>query len=154
MNNDVRRWSQRVGLEPNPHPAVGFVSLFETARLDGVGEDKETSGGPSLLLKPLIQQRILVLEHAMEPLARHITLGDAVNRIADCHVVSGHRFRDGSRSAAHPKEPARHFLPRPDLGKGAILRRVKIDLQRLLMRPCNLSIHSMRNITMTLRPTS
>ena len=74
-----------------------------------------------------------MVEHGFQPLAADITLGVAVNGVADRHVVGGDGLGDGARRAAHAEKPARHLLARADFGKGAVLAGIQIDLQRLLM---------------------
>src|SRR6188472_18153 len=73
-----------------------------------------------------------MVEHRAEANATDVTVGRAVNRVAECHVIGGHRFRNRARSAADIKKTARHLLPRPDFGKGAVTLGIEIDLERLL----------------------
>ena len=116
--------------------------LFVTARFHRVRENKKFGRSSALLLQALLQQLILMIQHAMEPLPRDVTLGRPINGITDRHVISRHGLGDGACRSAHSKEPARHFLSRTDLSEGPVLGRVEIDLQSLLVRARNLSIHA------------
>src|SRR5579884_1052788 len=75
-----------------------------------------------------------MLEHALEPLARDVTLGLAVNRVTDGHVIGRNGLGNRPGRAADFKKPARHFLPRTDFGKRAVTRRIQIYLESLLIR--------------------
>ena len=75
-----------------------------------------------------------MVEHRAEPDPADVAISGPVNRVAECHVIGGHRFRDRARSAANVEIPARHLLPGPDFGKGAVTLGVEIDLQRFLTR--------------------
>src|SRR5450631_3856465 len=57
-----------------------------------------------------------------------------VDRVADCHVVSGNALGDGSGRAANAKEPTHDLLARADLGERAVAAGVQIDGQGLAMR--------------------
>ena len=96
---------------------------------------KNRVSAAALLLEPFEQQPVLVIEHGEQPLPADVTLGLAVNRVADLHVVGGDGLGDGARGAAHAEKPARHLLAGADLGERAVFRRVEIDPQRLLMGP-------------------
>ena len=121
-------------LEAQTHPAVGFIVTTETPRRDGVGKNKKTAVSSRRSSKPLEQQTALVLEHRLKPLAAHIAATRAVNRIAESHVVSGHRFGDRPRRAADREEMPRDFLPSSDFSKGSVESLAEIDLQRLARR--------------------
>ena len=75
-----------------------------------------------------------MVQHRLQPDAAYIAVSRTVNGIAECHVVSGHRLRDGSGRAAHVEKPARYFLARTNLGKCPIFLGIQIDLERLLVR--------------------
>ncbi len=80
-----------------------------------------------------------MIEHGFQALAADVTIGVAVNGVADRHVVGGNGFGDGAGRAADAEEPARHLLSRADLGEGAVLAGIQVDLERLLMRAENFS---------------
>ncbi len=82
----------------------------------------------------LQQQAVFVIEHRLQALAADIAIGVAVNGVADDHVVGRNGFGDGAGRAADAEEPAGHFLSGADFGEGAVLGRVQVDLERLLMR--------------------
>ena len=73
-----------------------------------------------------------MVEHRAEANATDVTIGRAVNRVAECHVIGRHRFRNRTRSAANVKKAARHLLPGPNFGKSPVTLGVEIDLERLL----------------------
>ena len=143
VDDDLARLAPRLRLETNPEPAVRFVMLLETARRDRVGENKKSALVADLLVEPLDQQIVFVIEHRPEPGAADVALGRAVNRVAKLHVVSRHRLRDRAGGAADVEKTPRHFLSGADLGKGAVLFLVEIDLERLLVRPdIHLRVHA------------
>ena len=74
-----------------------------------------------------------MIEHCLEPFPADVTACGSVNGIAKRHVVSRHRFSDGSGSATDVEKPPRNFLPSADLGKRSIPLRVEIDLERLFV---------------------
>jgi hypothetical protein len=53
-------------------------------------------------------------------------------------------FRTGGTISSHAEKPPRHLLPRADLEKRAIFRRVEVDLQRLLMCVPRFAFHAFR----------
>lgn len=55
--------------------------------------------------------------------------------------VGRNGFGYGSGGAAGTKEPAGHFLSGADLGEGAVLGRVEVDLEGLLVRADDFSFH-------------
>ena len=132
MDDDLRRFFAWLRLEFHAQPAVTVLLMRKTARGDRVGEHKKSALVAARLVEPLQEQIELVIEHGLEAFAADITVGRAVNRIADGHVVGGNGFGDGARSAADVKKPAGDFLAGADLGKGAVFLRVEIDLRRLL----------------------
>lgn len=73
-----------------------------------------------------------MVEHRAEPNPADVAIGRPVNRVAECHVIGGHRFRDRARSAANVEKTARHLLPGADFSKGAVTLGVEIDLERFL----------------------
>ena len=105
-----------------------------TARSDCVGENEERCVRAARSVEPFDQQTVLVVQHLLQTLATDVPLAGAVNGVAYRLVVGRNRFGDCARRAAHAKEPARHLLPRADLGERAMLRRIEIDLKRFLAR--------------------
>ena len=95
---------------------------------------------------------MFVVEHALQPLTRHVALAASVDRVADRHVVCGHRFGDGAGRAAHFEEPAGNFLSGADLGECAVPQWIEVDLERLLIcaQPgafiCNRSVESVCHV--------
>src|SRR5512142_1124298 len=73
-------------------------------------------------------------KHCLQPAAAYITVGGAIERIADGHIIRGDRLGDGSRCPAHMKKPAGDLLTCTDLGEGPELLQIHIDLKRLLPR--------------------
>ena len=107
---------------------------MEIARGDSVGEGEEGGCIAARWPQPFQVEPVLIIQHALQPFARHVALGTAIDGVAHRHVVSRHRLRYGARRAAHLKEPARHFLPRANLGEGPVAGRVQVDFERFLMR--------------------
>ena len=56
VDDDLARLTARFGLEAHPEPAVRFVVLLETARRDGVGENKKGALVADLLVEPFDQE--------------------------------------------------------------------------------------------------
>ncbi len=133
MRNDLRRILVRLGLKANAQPAMGVVLPRVTARHNGIGENEKLGRRAALRCQALHQQLVLVFQHRFQTLPADITIDVTINRVADRHVVGGDGLGDGARRAADAEEPARDLLARADLGEGAILAGIEVDLQRLLM---------------------
>ena len=116
-------WS---GLETNAHPALAILLTAETAGGYGVGIYKKACVRSTLGREALVEQTVFVIQHMAQTILTHIALRGAINGIAHRHVVGAHAFGHCARRPAHPKKPSRHFLPRANLGKGAILATIKI----------------------------
>ena len=100
---------------------------------NSVGEGEERRGVAALFTQALQVELVLMIQHRLETSGRHVPVGLAVDGVAHRHVVSRDRLGDRACCAADPKEPARHFLARTDLGDGAVPARIEVDPQRLLM---------------------
>src|SRR5207344_988996 len=87
-----------------------------------------------LIAEPVDVELEFLVEHALEPSRGHVPVCLAVDSIADGHVVSGDRLRDGACSAAHPEEPPHDLLAGADLGNRPVPARIEVDSQGLLMR--------------------
>src|SRR2546423_1500959 len=135
MDHDLTRLAARVILETDPEPAVRFVVLFETARRYSIGENEKCPDAAEFFVQPLNEKAVLVVEHRLKTVAAHVTLRRAVNRVAERHVVGGHRLGDRASRAAHMKKTPRYFLSRADLRERAVLLRVEIYLERFFVRP-------------------
>jgi hypothetical protein len=117
-----------------------------TARRHGIGKDKKFDAGAPLPGQPLQQQLILVVQHALQARSAHVAIGMPVDRVAHRHVVGRDRLGNCAGRTADPEEPPRDFLPGPDLGKDAVLARIEIHLERLLVgvRRLALCLHRIR----------
>ena len=121
--------------------------LFEAAGRDRIGEDKKSALASQFLVQSLDEQSIFVIEHRLETIAADVTIGRAVDRIAESHVVGRHRLRHRARRAADMEKAPGHFLAGADLREGAVLLRVEIDLERLLVRPdIHLRVHTRQDV--------
>ena len=136
-----RRALPRLRLKTDSQPAVPFLVSGETAGGHGVGKRKERGLVAARLIESLDQEVILVVDHRLQTLAADIAIRRTVNRVAHRHVVGGNGFGHRARRAADPEEPARHFLPGADFGKGAVLGPVEVDLKRLLVGVKFLFVH-------------
>src|SRR5262245_19063199 len=134
MDNDLTGFPARLGLKPHAKPAMRFITLFETARHNGIGEDKECFLGSKLLIQPLDQKIVFMIEHFLEPHAANVAVGRSVNGVAESHVIGRHGLGDCAGCAAHAKKSARYLLSRSNLCEGAILRCIQIDVESLLVR--------------------
>ncbi len=74
-----------------------------------------------------------MIQHFLEANATHVAICRSINRVTERHIVRRHRLGDGSGCATDPEEAACYFLAGSDLCKSAVLGRVQIDLQRLLV---------------------
>src|SRR4029077_13657535 len=108
--------------------------LLEAARRDRIGENEEDPVGAELLIEPLNQEAVLVIEHGRKPDPAHVTIGRAINRITEPHVIGRHRFRDRAGRPAGLKEAPRYFLSRSDLREGTVFTAIEINLERFLVR--------------------
>ena len=129
MKNDLRGPLVGLMLEANAHPAASVPGTLIAACGNGVGEGEESLAVAAIAFE-LVQQRLeFLLEHRLQALAADISLGGAVDRVTDRHVVGGDGFGDGSGSAADCKKPASHFLPAANFGEGAVGGGVEVDGQ-------------------------
>ena len=99
---------------------------------------------PRLRVEALDQQTELVVEHRVEAVLADVAVARAVDGVAEGHVVGRHGLGDGAGGAADAEEPARHLLAGADLGERAVVARVQVDLQRLLMGVHSL-LHSLKS---------
>ena len=129
VQEDVVRRAARPDLEPQSHPSVALVGAIEVAGRDGVGEREEARLGAARGVEALQEERVLVVQHRDQALARHVAAGLAVDGVADRHVVGGDRLGDGARGAARLQEPAGDLLPGADLGEGPVGRPIQIDCE-------------------------
>src|ERR1043166_845262 len=142
VNDDLARLRAWLSLEAHTEPAVRFIVLLETARGHGFGKNEERAFPTYYRIEPFDEQVVLVIEHGEQALAAHITIGRSVNRVTESHVVGRDRFRDRAGRAADVKKSACDLLTGADLGKRAVLLRVQIDLDRLLIgAELHLSVH-------------
>ena len=97
------------------------------------------------------QERVLVIEHRDQPLAAHIPVALAINRVTHRHVIRGDGLGDGAAGSADSEEPPRHFLTGTNLGEDAVLGRVEVDLQCFLVG-IELVAHSLSRIENRISP--
>src|SRR5215831_16155987 len=112
-----------------------LIALLETARRDGIGEDKESFLASKFSIEPFDQKIVFMVEHFLQPHSADVAVGRSVNGVAECHVIRGHGFGDCAGSATNAKESARYLLSRANFSEGAILRRIQIDVESLLVGP-------------------
>lgn len=144
VDDDVGRRLVGPRLEADADPAAAGLVPRVAPRGDGVGESEE--GGAVALCgsEPLEQLAELVLEHGLQALAADVTLGRAVDRVADGHVIGRDALGDRARGAAYKEEPARHLLSGADLGDGAVLALVEVERQGFLPRAGRERVHWVR----------
>src|SRR4029453_13783594 len=133
MDNDLAWLPPGLGLKPHAQPTVRFITLFETARRNGISEDKECFFGSKILIPPFDQKIVFMIEHFLEPHAANIAVGRSVNGVAESHVIGRHGLGDCADGAAHAKKSARDLLSRTNLCEGSILRCIQIDMESLLV---------------------
>ena len=134
VNDDLAILIARMGLKLHTDPAVAVVRAGEVARRDGVREREEGRRVAAGVAQSLQIELVLVVEHALQALARDVALGVPVDRVADGHVVGRDALGDRPGSAAYAEEPANDLLARTNLGEGAVAPRVQVDRERLAMR--------------------
>src|SRR6266540_1710535 len=126
MDDDLRWFLARLGLETNPEPTTAILRFAVAARSRSVCEDEESFGITAPACQPLQKFRELLLEHCLQSLSADVTLRRAVEFSADCHVVGRDGLRHCSSRAADGKEPSGNLLARADLGERAVRRCVKV----------------------------
>src|SRR5437868_2889605 len=118
VNNNLARFTAVLGLKADPEPAMRFAMLLKTSCRHRIGKHEEGTLMTELLVQPLDQQTVFVIEHCLQTLAADVTIGRPINRVAKCHVISGHCLRDCPRSAADVEEASGYFLTGANLGEG------------------------------------
>ena len=75
-----------------------------------------------------------MVEHFVEPRFADVAPAgfQAVDLVGVNFIVGRHRLGDGAGRRPHLEEVAGHFLPGPDLGKGAVDLGVQVDFEGLL----------------------
>ncbi len=99
---------------------------------------KNAVSAPRCPRQALEIQLLLVVEHRLQTLATHVARARAVDGVAHLHVVGGDALGDRAGSTADAEEPAHHFLPRADLGEGAVEAGIEVDLQGLVAGGCRM----------------
>ena len=146
VDNNLARVTTVLGLKANAEPAMRLAMLLKASGCYRVGKHEERTLMTELLVQPLDQQTVFTVEHCLQTLAADVTIGRAINRVAKCHVVSRHRFRDCPRRAADVEESARYFLAGADLGERAVALSIKINLERLPVRSdVHLGLHRLED---------
>src|SRR5579863_8280195 len=115
MDDDLTVLIARMRLALHAHPAVALIGALKITRRYRVREGKKSSAVSARWPQPLQIEAVLVIEHALEPFARHIAFTASVDGVANRHVVGRNGFRYGPRRRAHLEEPARDFLTRANL---------------------------------------
>ncbi len=87
-----------------------------------IGEGEEPGTLAASVGEVVGEGAVLVVEHRLEALSTDIAAARTVDGVGDGHVVRRDALGDRARGAAHPEEPAGHFLPRADLGEGPVFR--------------------------------
>ena len=123
--------AERRLLKAQADPGMPLALAVVRGGRDRVGEGEEAGLRPALGGQTIDQQLVLVLQHLLQALARDVTLGMAVDGVADPHVVGRHALGDGARGTPGLEEMADDLLPRPDLGERAVGGTVEVDGQRL-----------------------
>src|SRR6516162_4457615 len=120
-----------------------FVALLETARRDGIGEGKESFLASKFSIQPFDQKIVFMVEHFLQPHAADVAVGRSVNGVAECHVIRGHGLGNCAGCTANAEESACYLLSRANFSEGAILRRIQIDVESLLVSAdLHLRIHT------------
>src|SRR5215471_10071873 len=125
MNNDLAWLPAGLGLKPHAQPAMRFIALLETARRDGIAEDKESFLASKFSIQPFDQKIVFMIEHFLEPHAADVAVGRSVNGVAECHVIGRHGLGDCAGCTANAEESARDLLSGASFSEGAILRRIQ-----------------------------
>ncbi len=121
-------------LEADSQPALPRLIAAAAVRGNGVGEDEKAGAVAAAAAEAPEKLRPLAFEHRLQARAADIVVGRAIEDVADDHVVSRHRFRNGGGGVPRVEKPARHFLPRADFSESAVFRRIEIDRERLFLR--------------------
>src|SRR6516165_1372245 len=122
MDNDLAWLPFGLGLKPHTQPTVRFITLFETARRNGVSEDKECLLGSKFSIQPFDQKIVFMIEHFLEAHAANVAVSRSVNGVAECHVIGGHGLGNRAGCTANAEESARYLLSGANFSEGAILR--------------------------------
>src|SRR6516164_4949086 len=76
-----------------------------------------------------------MVEHFLQTHGADVAVGRSVNGVAECHVIRGHGLGDCAGCTANTEKSARYLLSRANFSEGAILRRIQIDVESLLVGP-------------------
>src|SRR6266567_3084934 len=110
-----------------------FVVLLETARRYRIGKNEKCLFISEFCVEPLKQKTVFMIEHRAQADTADVTVGRSINRVAEGHVVSGHRFSDGACRTAYVEKSTRYFLAGANFGKCSVLADVQIDLESFLI---------------------
>jgi hypothetical protein len=106
MNNDLRWFLTRSGLEADAKPAATFTPSLKTAGGNRVGKCEETLRVALARVESFAQFIELLFEHGAEALSANVSSGVPIKTIAHRLVVRRNGFRYCSGCAAHRKKPA------------------------------------------------
>src|SRR5262249_6517299 len=96
---------------------------------------KESFLASKFSIQPFDEEIVFMAEHFLQPHAADVAVGRSVNGIAECHIIRGHGLGDCAGCTANTEESARYLLSSANFSEGAILRRIQIDVESLLVGP-------------------
>jgi hypothetical protein len=69
-----------------------------------------------------------MIQHRVDSLLADVAFAGTINRVAEGHVISGHRFGDGAGGATDAEKPASDLLSGANFGKGAVKSGIEVYL--------------------------
>jgi hypothetical protein len=113
MNNDLRWFLTRSGLEADAKLAASVAPSVKTAGRNRVGECEETLCVALARVESFAQFIELLFEHDAEALSANVSSGVTIKTIAHRLVVRRNGFRHCSRHATHEKKQRDTSWPPP-----------------------------------------
>src|SRR5260221_8162251 len=124
MNNDLRWFLTRSGLEADAKPAASVTPSLKTAGGNRVGKCEETLCVALARVESFAQFIELLFEHGAEALSTNVSSRVTIKTIAHRLVLSRNGFPHCARRRAHRKKPAWNFLAPANLPECAAVFRL------------------------------
>src|SRR5215472_4536766 len=150
VENYLVRFSARLQLESQPHPAVRLICSSVVEGGDGIDKGKEASVRSAAFIELVKELGPLTIQHSFKAFSGNVTCTGTVQIVADFLVIRRDRFGNCPGGSSYDQEPSHDFLASTNFGKGAVAGRIKVDVERFLM---NVELfHGCHRATLSLSP--